>query len=78
VLRFRHALAQLHTYPARIVECPEGEMPKLFANVYLTPEFISGHRKVVALLETELRRSGRMGDLMADLAYANIFDIEEN
>jgi hypothetical protein len=43
--RFRHALVQLHGHADRFRGCPEGQVPRLFADVYLTTDFITGHRR---------------------------------
>jgi hypothetical protein len=70
--RFRHALAQLRDHLARVRECPDGALPHLFDDVYLTSDFITGHRKIVDLLERELRQMGSTGNIMVNTAYDDI------
>lgn len=72
--RFRHALAQLYGHTDRFRHCPEGQAPRLFADVYLTTDFITGHRKVVDLLETEIRQSGAIGEYLVNEIYDDVFD----
>jgi hypothetical protein len=71
--RFRHALAQLRDHLARVRECPEGALPHLFGDVYLTSDFMTGHRKVVDSLEHELRQMGSTGNMMVNSAYDDIY-----
>jgi hypothetical protein len=72
--RFRHALVQLHGHADRFRGCPEGQVPRLFADVYLTTDFITGHRKVVDLLEIEIRQSGAIGEYLVNEVYDDVFD----